>query len=732
MGWETESSNVYSAIYGMDPYANWLLNRAWTEFSRPDERDPLIPFVVALLSEDALDIMKNSQNDRSYLPIFVPKLNSPFRLGNHISAVANRKFFRDLATLTDPLYAKFRSAIKRIKLGLPLKSRQQQVPIVYGSGLVAHPRRLPLRDLPSKNSVIIGLIDDGIAFANDRFRASALKTRIAYFWQQDGKYKRATRGRSNSTVPYGREISKPDIDKLLSKYERAGLVDEDRVYAEFGIADFADLDFVIQDHMPVAQRWAHGTHVLDLAAGYALSDARQDRPIIAVQLPVATTADTSGTTLDIYVKHAINYIVDRAKELSDGGPPLPIVINFSYGVTAGPHDGTSIIEQEIDRGVRGKDDKAHDAGPEPTFTLPAGNAQLSRDHARIWWNGGDDDPKENPAVLPWRVLPNDLNTSHLEIWLPKREAGNEEGTCDRVRIEIETPGGLRSGKDMLLGEVHGQELVLYDDDHNTIAAASYSLEVDPTGRGLFLISLRPTEHLPWVSNASKQSSPRKAPDTPAGVWTVRIWQGQDYAGEDIETWIQRDDTPFGYPIRGRQTYFDESAYLRYDPISGRPVEYDPPTPPYPPSHVKRVSLINAIATGCMPVVVGGVFREELVPAEYSAGGPTWTYCGDDGQRNGPDVSAISDDLRIHRGVLGAGSRSGSAFTLSGTSVAAPQIARLAADLAAGAGGQEIGRADVVNVALGEETGHSGWPPLEPSREGEGRIIIPSDRPRRIE
>jgi hypothetical protein len=207
---------------------------------------------------------------------------------------------------------------------------------------------------------------------------------------------------------------------------------------------------------------------------------------------------------------------------------------------------------------------------------------------------------------------------------------------------------------------------------------------------------------------------------------VRIYRGPVYHGEDIEAWIQRDDTAFGYPIRARQSYFDERSYVRYDPISGRPLEDDPADPP---CHVKRVSLINAIATSCTPVVVGGVFRKEMVPAEYSAGGPTWTYCDDAGQRTGPDVSAVSDDSRIHRGVLGAGSRSGSAFTLSGTSVAAPQIARLAAELAEG-GGRAIGRNDIATVAEDEEQVQ--WPNLSLQREGQGRIIRSTDRPRRID
>jgi len=719
MPWRSERSS-FSAIYGMDPYANWVLNYAWDEFRPPgdEESDPFIPFVVALLSDDARDIIKASTqkhepSDPRYLPIFIPKLNpTTFEVGSHFSAFARRKFFQDLAVLDEPLYVRFRKAGKRIKLGLPLKHNQQQDPkTTVGTGAeLTH--AVDLRPFGAeKNQVIIGLIDDGIAFANDRFRSDVLETRMAYFWQQDGRFEsQIVSGQTvSSTVPYGREIAAdavpgpnghPGINDLLQKHARAGVVDEDQVYADFGSIDFRDA----RDHKPVAQRWAHGTHVLDLAAGYPVSDKRQDWPIIAVQLPVATTADTSGSTLEVYVKHAINYINDRAQQLDPLGK-TPLVINFSYGITAGPHDGTSLIEKDIENFLDAMNKDR--AGRTVTFVLPAGNAQLSRDHVRICWNGDASDPIEDPALLPWRAQPNNLTTSHLEIWLPKSNGA----TADRIRIEIESPDGQSSG---LLGEIPGDELVLYASDGQTvIAAAAYSHEAAPTDRGLFQISLRPTEHLRRSFVIA---------DAPAGVWQVRVHKGPGYAGEDIEAWIQRDDTPFGYPIRARQSYFDEASYVRYHPISGRPLEEDDPQ--YLACHVKRVSLINAIATSCQPVVVGGVFRRELKMAEYSAGGPTLTICGST-PRVGPDVAAVSDDSRIHRGVLGAGSRSGSAFTLSGTSVAAPQIARFAGENASG-------RAGVIAEAVNEEAANTAWPPVSSRRDGYGRVILNSGRLPRID
>jgi hypothetical protein len=714
MAWRTQTS-IFSSIYGMDPYADWLLNQAWDEFSRKSDFSkpgPFIPFVVALLSEEARTIMENSsggnESPAPKLPIFIPKLNSRFVLGSHISAFAPRQFFVDLATSSDPLYVKFRNAVKRIKLGLPLKADQQQPSgktVGMGAKLKREAEFAGFIDVD--RSAIIAIIDDGIAFAHDRFRADPTHTRVAYFWRQDGRFDAASVGGAvASTVPYGREISaddgpstRPGINTLLTKYTHGGIVDEDQVYAEFGEMKFADA----RDHKPVAQRWAHGTHVLDLAAGFPIGKGGSDRPIIAVQLPVATTADTSGSTLEVYVKHALNYIYDRANQI-DKTQTTPLVINFSYGVTAGPHDGTSIVEQEIESSLNitlNKQTKRPVA-----FVLPSGNAQLSRDHASICWNGDATDPDANPAELCWRVQPNNLTTSHLEIWLPPGVGATDNCIC----VEVETPDGQPSG---YIGQNPGQGVALRAPDGTVLAAMSYTYEVAPTERGLFLISLRPTDHL------SRAGRKRNAM---AGVWSVRVRRGTDYNGERIDAWIQRNDTPFGYPIRARQSYFDETPYLRYDPISGRPIEEDDPSSTA--CYVKRVSLINAIATSCSPVVVGGVYRQTLKPADYSAGGPTWTVCGKT-PRIGPDLAAVSDDSRIHRGVLGAGSRSGSCFALSGTSVAAPQIARQAA-------ADQADRKKVLQDAKDQESASpQPRPTIEPIREGGGRLILDSHRLPRI-
>ena len=79
------------------------------------------------------------------------------------------------------------------------------------------------------------------------------------------------------------------------------------------------------------------------------------------------------------------------------------------------------------------------------------------------------------------------------------------------------------------------------------------------------------------------------------------------------------------------------------------------------------------------VVMGGMLRKEMKPARYSAGGATSHQAAPLFDREWPTAITVTDDSQVHRGVLAAGSRSGSQVLMNGTSVAAPQIARWMAD-----------------------------------------------------
>jgi hypothetical protein len=115
-------------------------------------------------------------------------------------------------------------------------------------------------------------------------------------------------------------------------------------------------------------------------------------------------------------------------------------------------------------------------------------------------------------------------------------------------------------------------------------------------------------------------------------------------------------------------------------------------------------------------------RKELRVAPYSAGGPVVTPEGGPSRADErkPDILLVSDDSKVHAGVIAAGARSGSFVAISGTSVAAPQIARwVANEIAAGRPGR---RDDAIAEAELEEASipKPPAPPLPPERGGHGR------------
>jgi hypothetical protein len=109
-------------------------------------------------------------------------------------------------------------------------------------------------------------------------------------------------------------------------------------------------------------------------------------------------------------------------------------------------------------------------------------------------------------------------------------------------------------------------------------------------------------------------------------------------------------------------------------------------------------------------LAAGCLRKELVAAKYSSAGavippPRW-----------PTAIVASEDSRVHTGVMAAGARSGAIVAMGGTSVAAPQMARLLADSLVG--GPPLSFTPLAGV------------PAE--RAGAGLLATPIFRPKRYE
>ncbi|HJS30961.1 MAG TPA: hypothetical protein VJ924_03130, partial [Alphaproteobacteria bacterium] len=635
----------------------------------------------------------------SVAPLFADAYGPLKDLG-FVVALVTEEFFK---LRDDSANSSLRRAIASVVLGSPLPERhlanlmdsKPDTNSAAGSqpGTISAPAASPSAPTP----VVIGVIDDGIAFANERFRNGA-QSRIEYLWIQDGVP-------PSALLPYGRELRASgggalnDINAQLAAATYAGQIDEDVVYQRSRV-----LDFGVPGHKPLARRATHGTAVLDTAAGDSASAGLADRPIVAVQLPTKAVQDTSLNGLIPFIFTALVYILARSISvgLAMGKGTLPVVINLSFGNNAGPHDGTSPIERAIDQVVALW---RRFVGP-LDVVLPSGNSHLSRCHARFDFPVVSP-PRREKVELAWRIPPDDRTPSVLQVWLPYQSAPI---SSDRVRLRVIAPGGAApANATAWLGET-GAARAQYPASGTAWCEVRYEFVPAPTLRGVFKIYLQPTTSLEFGSG------PPAAPIAPSGVWTVEIENILLGAGEFVEAWIQRDDTSFTYPQLGRQSYFDQSCYRQFDD-AGRLIEEDDAN-----CLVTRAGTINAIATGREPVVMGGFLRKELKPARYSAGGPVTKPATEPLTRHGPDALAVSDDSTVHWGVLAVGSRSGSVFPINGTSIATPRITRwLASDHAVGNAG---GRAAVAALADKYENG----PPKLPRRPsiergGAGRILL---------
>ncbi len=557
------------------------------------------------------------------------------------------------------------------------------------------------------DEVIMAIIDDGIAFAHDRFRLGPTETRFEYFWAMDARPDPQGPGDSVGCT-HGRSLRKSEIDALLRRY---GSDNDSAIYQACGLLDFAK-----DQRQPLRIAQSHGTHVLDVATGFDHSDRRQrqsaaKRPIIGVELPAAIVADTSGALTPPYLQEALDRVYENAVELADrigasrGRPVryLPMVLNFSFGVFAGPLDGHGPIERMIDAFLARY--RALPGGPECQIVLPAGNSYLEETVAQP--QAGTKGAKIKMAA---RVLPDDKTVSFIHIWLPERPAGSAQA----VSVAAVPPTG---GPSQRKWTKRGKALEWVRD--GVVLARLYHRTVSRPGgmeREQIVLCTRATE-----------TEGLDVPRCPSGLWRL-IVRNEDLPAEaTVEFRIQRDDPLYGQVFKGRQAYFDMPSYVRYEVLNGR-LRQDASLEKGP---VTRKGTLNAYAGSPNPVVVAGYRRSDGHPALYSSGGPLKR------RPDGPDLAAVSEESYAAYGVIGAGTHSGSTIAQNGTSVAAPMVARvLAAEI-------EAGTPDPVSalklaVAKQEASGivgpHGLYEPNQPTRAGVGRVTFHSMgwRPSRIE
>ncbi|MCH2164571.1 MAG: hypothetical protein MK098_07945 [Marinovum sp.] len=510
----------------------------------------------------------------------------------------------------------------------------------------------------AEETVLLGVIDTGIPLHHRRFRLPSGESRFLAAWQQSAQWDTLSQG----YLPFGRELYRTDIEDHLLTASRSkdlqGSVDEAAFNRAAGLVE--PLRPRGQGNRDLDHPNAHGAHVLDLAGGFdptTQTDEAARCRILAVNLPPPFSHGPHGNFLQFFALLAVERIVALAEaawiaRFGDAPGRFPLVINFSYGMHAGPKDGALPFEAAIRDLMQGYSDR----GGALRLCMPSGNNNLERNTARIT------PPANGLVTLNWRITPEDHTSNLVELWSQPKASPPMGGA---MSLSLTEPGTKRKELPAFPSDKDGHLVSGYCDLTNTkgdvIARAYVRPRIDGRGehRVQFILCVAPSamkEPLSGVGTA------------PAGAWEIGIaWPG------NRDTWIdahvQVDQSAELFSDTGRRAYFEDAAYRGRDNMGKLIDSYPYPYRPLPPpaSPIRRRGTHNPLATSPGIVMVAGYEAKSGAPANYS--GASWDEAVAAGHTPDITVALPSEDAKSVFGLLAAGSSDGALTAYRGTSMA---------------------------------------------------------------
>lgn len=470
---------------------------------------------------------------------------------------------------------------------------------------------------------MMAAIDFGCPFFGREFLVELeLKSRVVALWDQgaqaDPKRKPWPWIDASQRYGQGRELRANVIQSLLNEttslFESGKLIDEADAYAR--------IDYLIDYDDARRRSWGstHGCHVTSVAAGnrdplaidHRNSDAAGQSSIAFVQLPSLTAADSGGGSLSAQVLDGLHYVLDvNGGKAQRARAPTPIVVTLSYGSFAGPHDGSSLIEQAMDELIKSE-------GGWFVVVLGAGNARNASCHARRRIR------KDRSGLLRVGLEEGDYTDTYVEVWFDPTPC------IGRVEARVRTPTGDWSP---WVKPDHGLQLVS-SDDGRPVARLSFQRNPPNGGKPLLLLALAPTA----------APADDDGPLAPTGTWEIEI-QLKDAIDTEVvrfHAYVERDDP--GWLGQGAQPRFEDQRI-------GDGLE-----------------TLSSLATGRLTIAAGGFRLSDRRPATYSSVGSRASGAP-------PVIYAVCEESPALPNIRGSALRSGDSMRMNGTSVAAPVLAR---------------------------------------------------------
>ena len=371
--------------------------------------------------------------------------------------------------------------------------------------------------------VIVGIVDiGGCDFKHDNFLDDQGNSRVLFLWDQNG-------------IPWQDD----DQDPIHPAYGRQ--FSQNRINQALGASDpYADLAYKPKDA-------AHGTHVMDIAAGSGQwPGVAPGADLVFVHLglpdPINMEEETLGSSPRLF--DAVHYVFAIADALGK-----PAVVNLSVGMNGGAHDGNSMVEVGLDALLSTNSERA--------IVIAAGNSYLTRTHAM------GEVPANGEALLEWRILahaPVDYNQrQEMEIWYRKNTSLNVEVILPESLINPQgfSLGSCPLGKTMVLNQpgVSPPPLLVHHDA---------PLSDDENRINIFLDDRYHDQQI-------------------LGFWKFRLYDAGQMSDGNIpfHAWIERNDD---YPSRFSDQSSDPSHTLNTIGNAALPIvvgAFDPSETDYP-------------------------------------------------------------------------------------------------------------------------------------------------------